>query len=592
MASPGDRALALDGWTVSVPHTAPRSVALCAEHLRLLGAREVGGTDIGRLVVRPPEDDAWADPLSCALPWTPLGAPRGTDETIIQATSGLMAVHGGEAGTPRRLGLDVASMAAGVLATQGILASQLSRLRGLEICEVRTSVLQGALTYLQHHLAIGTCGGTFPFQPFAAGVGPPFPTADGAWVELEALGGDAWISFWKALGIDDTQSSRAWLPFVYRYLAGRCTLPPALHDATRALTCEALLATAASHGLAACRVRAVTEVATARPWQPWTFDEAGATSDMASAERAGTMDAPLTGLQVVEVTSRLQGPLAGHLLRQLGADVVKVEPRGGDFGRCSPPFAGSRGAAYLAYNHGKRVEELDYKRAADRGRLMELVAESDVFLHNWPRGRADRLGLDAGTLMRRNPRLVYAQASGWDAAMVEPSSIAGDQLVQAHAGCGDLLSPTDQPGFPSRLTIVDTMGGLLACEGILAALCLRARRSSGVRVGTSLFGGAMALRGEGRARPAWGSLERPIATADGYLVVRAASSEQRRLVARQRFTDRPGREWLERLSIAGVPAAVVHTDLSIVPSEWERSGVVERVDDAAWVPAAPWGFSA
>jgi CoA:oxalate CoA-transferase len=596
MPSPGDRALPLAGWTVAVPRTAPRSVAVCADHLRLLGAREAGGTDIGRLVVHPPDEGKPADPLSCALAWTPLGAPRGTDEAIIQATSGLMAVHGGESRTPRRLGLDVASVAAGVLATQGILAAQLARLRGVEIREVRTSVLQGALAYLQHHLAIGTCGGTFPFQPLASGAGPPFPTADGAWVELEALGGDAWIAFWKSLGIDETQSSRAWLPFVYRYLAGRCTLPAALHDATRRLTCEALLATAASHRLAACRVRAANEVGAEGACRPWTFGEEGTASGEWSGEwpaaRAATVAAPLAGWRVVEVTSRLQGPLAGHLLQQLGADVVKVEPRGGDFGRCSPPFAGSHGAAYLAYNHGKRVEELDYKCAADRARLMELVAGSDVFLHNWPRGRAHRLGLDAGTLARCNAQLVYAQASGWDAGMTEPSTIAGDQLVQAHAGCGDLLSPPDQPGFPSRLTIVDTMGGLLACEGILAALCLRARRHRGVSVDTSLFGGAMTLRGDARDRPAWGSFERPIATADGHLVVRAVSSEQRRFVVRQRFANRPAAEWVERLGAVGIPAAPVHTDLSIVPAEWVGAGVVEHVDDAAWVPAAPWAFSA
>lgn len=593
MAAQDDHALPLAGWTVATPRAAPRCIALCAEHLRLLGAREAVHTDIGRLVVHPPDEEACEEPVLCTVPWTPLDAPRGADEAIIQATSGLMAVHGGESRAPRRLGLDVASVAAGTLTAQAVLAACLARMRGVEIGEVRSSVLQGALAYLQHHLAIGTCGGAFPFQPMTEGTGPPFPTADGAWVELEALGGDTWIDFWKLMGVDERQATQAWLPFVYRYLAGRCTLPAALHDATRRHGCEALVAAARSCGLAACPVRSGDDVRAERGYRPWTLmvsDDAPQSEWRAA--RASSVAAPLAGVRVLEVTSRLQGPLAGQLLRQLGAEVVKIEPPGGDFGRSSPPFAGTRGAAYLAYNHGKRVEELDYKRDADRARLMELAGESDVFLHNWPRGRAERLGLDAESMRRCNPRLVHAHASGWDAGMEEPSPIAGDQLVQAHAGCGDLLAPADEPAFPSRLTIVDTMGGLLACEGILAALCLRARHGRGVRADTSLFGGALTLRGAARGRPRWDPLERPIATAEGHLVVRAAGPHQRRLLARQRFGTRAAREWVEWLGGLGVAAAVVRTALDEVPEEWMRRGLVERVDDAMWAPAAPWTFSA
>jgi len=358
----GDAALPFAGWTVAPPRDAELPSAICAEHLCLLGAREMQHAGNGRLELHPPSDsssdDASAEVLSCVVSWTPFEQRTAVDEAIIQASSGLMAVHGRERGIPRRLGLDVASVAAGTIAAQGLLAGCLARARGKGVRDVRSSVLQGALSYLHHHLAIGTCGGSFPFQPMTDGDGrgPPFHTADGAWIELEALSGDAWLNFWKALDVDPELASQAWLPFVYRYLAGRCTLPAALHDATRRRIFADVKSAATANGLAACRVRAYEEVFADRPHYPWTFASGDQPHLGVPPAQGHARGGPLSGLRVIEVTSRLQGPFAGQLLRQLGAEVVKVEPRGGDFGRCSPPFAGSSGAAYLAYNHGKRVE--------------------------------------------------------------------------------------------------------------------------------------------------------------------------------------------------------------------------------------------
>ena len=540
-----------------------RPLDVCAEHLRLLGV----------------------DPLPCTIP----SRPMDVDESLVQASSGLMAVHGGEHGVPRRIALDVVSIATGTLAAQGVLAAQFARMRGTDTSCVSTSPLQGALSYLYHHLAIATCGGSFPFKPLMDGAGPPFPTADGAWVELEALSGDAWVAFWKAVAVDERIASRAWLPFVYRHLAGRCVLPGELHTATRRETLDSLVRVASARGVALCRVRAHDEV-TKCP-TPWTFAYLNRSAPV-SPSRTSTVDAPLAGVRVVEVTSRLQGPLAGQLLRALGAEVLKIEPRGGDFGRCSPPFAGSRGAAYLAYNHGKTVVELDYKQPADRARLFELVANGDVFLHNWPRNRAEHLGLDFLSLAKANPRIVYAHAAGWSKGMPEPAPIAGDQLVQAHSGCGDLLTFDGEPPAPSRLTFVDTMGGLLAVEGILAALCAREREPRAIGVDTSLFGGAMLLRESAVGRPARESLDCPLRTADGYLVARATCDAERETIKSLRLTTRSASEWIGPLAEAGIAAAVVHMDLACVPEQWKHTRVVEEVDDACWVPAAPWSFSA
>jgi crotonobetainyl-CoA:carnitine CoA-transferase CaiB-like acyl-CoA transferase len=637
----------LDGWSVAIDSSAELPARICTRHLTLLGATGASSASrgaaradprvAGALVVH---RAAGADPLPCTIRWHPgTGdgdgtSPRHGSEAGIQADSGMMALHGADHGRPRRLGLDVASVAAGILAAQAVLAALLARSRGLAVPAVATSVLQGALVLLTHHVAIATCGDAFPVRlPPAPRRGSPFRTADGEWVELEALGGDAWLALWARLGVREPSiAASAWLPFVYRHLAGRCAVPDALHDATRRHTLAELRRAADECGIALCRVRTYAELladdrtrepaggADGGAGAPWAIEGTLGAASPPARRDAAPPAAPLAGLRVVEVTSRLQGPLAGLLLRQLGAEVVKVEPPGGDFGRHSPPLAGGTGAAYLAYNRGKQVVEIDYKRPDGRARLAALAADADVFLHNWPLGRAESLGLDAATLARANPRLVVAHASGWGPGPDEPTRVAGDQLVQAYAACGAGLNPVDEPPFPSRVTLVDATGGLLACEGVLAGLLLRERTGRGCAVHTSLLAGAMALQrhvleravpndAEARhllGRPVWGPLDRPVPTADGYLAVTVGDARTGRTLSHlcgvreaahateieariaRRLHTRPAADWVRLLQAAGVPAAVVRDDVSTLPDDPRTARALECVDSSCWAPAPPW----
>ncbi|HEX6700955.1 MAG TPA: CoA transferase, partial [Gaiellaceae bacterium] len=450
---------------------------------------------------------------------------RAGAEHVVQAASGLMAVHGIDNRKPRRLGLEPASTAAGILAAQGVLAAEVGRLRGLPFESVETSVVDGALTYLRHHVAIASAGAAPPHDPVLTAPGPPFRTADGAWVELEMLRFPEWRAFWTSLGATE-ELDTAWSSFALRYLLGACPLPAALHGATRRRSLPELEAAAEAAGVAICRVRSSAEAiadAVHPGGPPWSLEPAPGRHPAAAAPSQDS--GPLAGLRVVELASRLQGPLAGLLLRLLGADVVKVEPPGGDRGR-----GGSRlgRAAYLAYNAGKTPVELDYKSAAGRRELAELVAEADVFVHNSRPGRAEQGGFGYAALSRANPALVYAYASGWEGAKVAPSDIAGDFVVQAWAGCGELLAPEDEPPLPSRVTLVDVAGGLLACEAILAGLWLRMRTGRGFLVRTSLYRAALALQAGAAGRPRWGPLDRPLETADGYLAVAVDGDEMRR----------------------------------------------------------------
>jgi CoA:oxalate CoA-transferase len=595
---------------------------VCAEHLALLGARwspsDSGAGEDDVLLLRPERGPAAGAAVACVLPWIP--GEAGGSEARVQALSGMMAVHGLDEGVPRRLGLEAASVAAGIVGAQGVLAARYAAGRGRPVCRVRTSVLHAALFLLSHHVSLATTPERLVSGPATDGAGPPFRTADGHWVEIEAPGLGSWLGFWRGLGAGREALEPAWWSLVHRYLAASCTLPAALHHAAARHSLADLRRAADTWGVAVCRVRTYPELIAemggadgVRP--PWIIrPERGAAPVFLPAVPPAS--APLLGVRVVEVTSRLQGALAGLLLRMLGADVVKVEPPpGGERGWHSLPLAKVPRAAYLACNRGKRVVEIGCERPEGRARLAELAAGADVFLHDWSAGRAQELSLDSGDLAPRSPGLIYAHASGWEPAADEPCAAAGEFVVQAHAACGDGLNPADEPPFPARLALLDPLGGLLACEGVLAALCLREGTRRGCRVDTSLWAGAMALqthvlraivfeqeRARRMGRPVWGPLDRPVRTADGWMMVERDGDGSRTRLLRacglppdardgallDRLATRTAAEWERVLRAAGIPAVPVTRSLGEVTGDARTAGMLERVEDACWAPAAPW----
>ena len=645
---PADSRL-LDGLKVTTEKDPILPVHVCAQHLSALGAtveqeQEACSNRQGEQVLRMSSiGDRFptAGDVDCSIAWNPNRREQSGNEALIQAISGLMAVHGRDRSIPRRLGLEVASVAAGIVATQGVLAVLISKSRGQPISRIRTSVLEAALMFLYHHIAIATCGGNWPFRPLESEQGPPFATADGHWVELEVMTGESWKTFWTRLGVGDAkEAGSAWLPYVYRYLAGSCALPAALHDATRRNTLAEIRRAAEQSGVTVGTVRSYEDLlcdlgSSGQNRRKnlallWTIEPRTGHVETerrhADQRLAAAPILPLAGMQVVEVTSRLQGPLAGLLLQMLGAEVLKVEPPGGDFGRFSPPLAGSVGAAYLAYNRDKQVLEIDYKRPEGRAQLTDLAAGADVFLHNWKSGRAEQLGLDFQHLSRRNPRLIYAHASAWGKMDEEPSPIAGDFLVQAYAACGDGLNPVGEPPFPSRITLLDVTGGLLACEGILAGLYGRERSGYGCRVETSLLSAAMSLQSEIltaiatnqersrlAGRPLWGWLDQPLETGEGFIMVsREDSAVEKRLLdvcnldvcnidespagsdiserLLKRLRAKTAAEWNVLFRRAGIPSELVCTSLAKLSEDCELQNLLQHVDSACCVPAAPWHF--
>jgi CoA:oxalate CoA-transferase len=540
-----------------------------------------------------------------------LPGDAGGSETCVQARCGLMEVNGRDAGVPRRLGLEVASVAAGILAAQAHMAADLAADRGLPRPDLRTSVLQAGLVLLSHYFVVATgLGDAVPGPPLAA-PGPPFRSADGRWFEIETLDAEPWQEFWARLGAGDADLGRGWTVFRWRYERAACSLPPGLHEAVARYPLAELARVAAAAEVSLAPLRAYPDVvADPGPGAGRPLLYAGGGDPAPSPPGDGAL--PLTGIKVVEATSRIQGPFAGMLLRMLGADVVRIQPPEGDYGR-----------AARCLHRGKDAVRLDLGTAAGRAALVELVMGADAFLHNWRPGKAAEWRLDFADLAPRHRRLVYANTSGWGDRPQAGYLVGTDFLVQAHVGLGHALHPEPAPPFPSRVVLSDLVGGLLGAEGVLAALCRRQRAGGAWEVRSSLLAGAMALQahvledlidgkevGRRGGRPVWGPLDRPLETTDGLLAVTVEDDETFERLCRRCHVDpsagarttverRVAEQlaagtaagWEDRLNGSGIAAAAVCTDLAEVAADPRLSHLFEPVGIGGVAPKAPWTFA-
>ena len=149
---------------------------------------------------------------------------------------------------------------------------------------------------------------------------------------------------------------------------------------------------------------------------------------------------PLEGIRIVEVGTVLMAPYAAQWLADLGADVIKVEPPGGDQTRTTGPAREAGMAAmFLALNRNKRSIAIDLKDPAGREELHRLLASADVLIHNIRPQKLEGLGLDAGTVRSRHPHLVYASLGGFASGGPYAGQPAYDDIIQGMTGVADLV---------------------------------------------------------------------------------------------------------------------------------------------------------
>jgi crotonobetainyl-CoA:carnitine CoA-transferase CaiB-like acyl-CoA transferase len=315
---------------------------------------------------------------------------------------------------------------------------------------------------------------------------------------------------------------------------------------------------------------------------------------------------PLDGITVIELGHSVAAPYACEILGELGADVIKIEKADGDDARSwAPPYWGAMSATFLSLNRNKRSVVVNLKETAERERLRRLIVErADVVVSNLRPGSAAQFGLDADTLRRVKPALVYCNIGAFGANGPLKDRPGYDPLMQAFGG---LMSVTGEPAQrPVRVgtSIIDMAAGMWSVIGVLAALLQRGPTGKGSSIDTSLYETALGwmcyhaanfqASGELPRRQGSGAAMivpyRAYASKDGFIVIAAGNDKLFASLARvlghlewiddPRFRTNPdrvqnqdvlyrwigdiilartNREWATILDQAGVPNALMQT---------------------------------
>jgi crotonobetainyl-CoA:carnitine CoA-transferase CaiB-like acyl-CoA transferase len=312
----------------------------------------------------------------------------------------------------------------------------------------------------------------------------------------------------------------------------------------------------------------------------------------------------LEGIRVLDVTQVMAGPFCAMQLCDMGADVIKVEPPGGDSTRRMAGASGRDSAGFNAVNRGKRGIVLDLGTPRGRDVMHRLLANTDILIENYRPGVMRRFGLDYATLANEFPALIYASISGYGQTGPDASKGGFDLIAQGVSG---LMSITGEPGRPPvkvGVPLTDLGAALFALSAILAALHYRNRTGLGQYIDTSLVEAGIALSvwesaeyfGQGAAPEPLGSAHRMLAPyqaircADGYITLAGGTDRlfprlcevlghpewatepgfandtlrvrnRAALVARiEAITaDEPRDRWLARFDEAGIPCGPIHS---------------------------------
>ncbi|WP_027476212.1 CaiB/BaiF CoA transferase family protein [Curvibacter gracilis] len=191
---------------------------------------------------------------------------------------------------------------------------------------------------------------------------------------------------------------------------------------------------------------------------------------------------PLEGIRVIEFTHMVMGPTCGMILADLGAEVIKIEPPGGDKTRQLP---GLGIGFFRSFNRNKKSVVLDIQTPEGLATAKELIGQSDVLLENFRPGLMDRLGLGAEALKAQFPRLIYVSHKGFLPGPYE-DRLALDEVVQNMAGLTYMTGPQGRP-LRAGTSVNDIMGGMFGAIGVLAALRERDRTGQGQEIQSALF---------------------------------------------------------------------------------------------------------
>ena len=209
------------------------------------------------------------------------------------------------------------------------------------------------------------------------------------------------------------------------------------------------------------------------------------------------MGGPLQDVKVVDFTEIIAGPLAGRLLSDMGADVIKIEPPWGEPWRTQQRFTPTESRGFMEYNRGKRSLPLDLTKPEAQEIIRQLIRETDVVLVNFRPDVAVKLGVDYEKLSEVNPRLVYCEVTAYGREGPDAHRPGYDMVLQAMSGLMACETKIEN-GVPQQIwasPLIDTTAGFCLAWCVCGALYSRERTGTGQKVETSLLGASLALLG-------------------------------------------------------------------------------------------------
>ena len=206
---------------------------------------------------------------------------------------------------------------------------------------------------------------------------------------------------------------------------------------------------------------------------------------------------PLAGIRVLEFSQIVAAPVCGVNLSDLGADVIKIEPPGGEQTRRSGSIVPGESKGFQALNRGKRSLVVDLHDPRGRAVIHRMMPDTDVVLINYRLGVAKRVGIDYGTLKQIRNDLIYWQNTGFGEAGPDAERAGSDIIAQAYSGLMVTEAKVNEDGSPELISIPisDIASGFAAAMGICAALYHRGKTGEGQRLDTSLLRTSLFLQG-------------------------------------------------------------------------------------------------
>ena len=477
-------------------------------------------------------------------------------DELVMARMGILETMPGYRPGPVHVVHPLPSVGAALFAAIGIAAALLAREKTGRGRSVETSLMAGSLLYQPKVVAESL--EPRPFQTHPAGSGPfysVYACADGNWVQLGCVHLGFIQTAAKVMGIADVLDDP-------RFGGGQIPVSPEADLALRARIAESLvtqpyahwanrfedadvpyaLARTTEEGLDDPQVQANGMVETLTDPEVGPLAQMGVpvqlsrtpgriqgprmvpdttlsdlpedAADPAPVSAAppdeAEFDLPLHGIRVLEITNLIAGPIAGRLLADLGADVIKVEPHAGDISR---PLGRTY---FFNVNVNKRSLCLNTREPDGKVVAQKVAATADVMLANLRPGATARMGLGPDDLRTLNPRLIETHVTGFGATGPYAHRPGIDPLSQALMGLsraqGGLENP---PVFPAQLAPTDYTAGAMGAYGTILALFVRQRTGQAQRVDTNLLNGGIMLTSQWFTRYA-GRPVRPLADKGQY----------------------------------------------------------------------------